>query len=156
MKEKPTCPHCDDDLDRVVEVVHANWNYNSKHGTYERESDYWHETIVKCAHCRKDVLPEVFGERSLDDFNFYDEIKDYNGVKRCCAYCKHFDSNNDEEYSDEYEEGSDGWCREGMGKQPVYHKDKALAPWNCNAFKLDPLLENDELFVDEDGVIQGC
>lgn len=66
--------------------------------------------------------------------------------KRVCAYCKHFDSNNDLEYAHEYEEGSDGWCLRGedLGglpstRKPIYGADVET----CENFTLDPCFKEE-------------
>jgi len=62
------------------------------------------------------------------------------GLKRNCANCEYFDSNNDKDYAHEYEEGSEGNCIEGGGKDTIYDADKHMSSLQCCGFKADHTL----------------
>jgi len=62
------------------------------------------------------------------------------GLKRNCANCEYFDSNNDLDYEDEHEEGSAGNCHEGGSEDTIYDAEKHMSSLQCCGFKADHML----------------
>ena len=143
-----TCPHCDKDLDSIWVENDPTWEYDAKHGIYEKRDSFDGNRTIKCPHCEKDITDSI---GKPEDFFMHNEVTDRNGVQRRCEYCVHFEPNTESEEPD-------GYCLEGGGCDEVGDMTAPLTGQDCNAFKLHPtLLERvDDLVVNDMGEIQEC
>ena len=97
------------------------------------------EALADAKYMFEEYVPELLHEEATVVTVVQGTIME-EGLKRNCSNCEYFDCNNDEEYAHEYDEGSDGNCIQGGGKDPIYEADSHQSELECDTFKADHML----------------